>query len=96
MYMGKQVGSTTAAAALIKTGPGRLVCFSVNYGTTADTLTFYDNTSAAGTVLWQATVDAGAGNDLVDIQCDIDFTTGCYADFTGGALQIFFLNTTVR
>lgn len=45
----KQV--TQAAASTIKSGPGALFCIVVT-ASTAGTVTIYDNTSAAGTVLF--------------------------------------------
>ncbi len=76
-------GLRTADAA-VRTGIGQLAAvLIVTNGTDAVTLTCYDNTSAAGTVLFKGTV-AGASNfGGVTFTTPVQFGTGCFCDVSG-------------
>lgn len=62
------------ASALVKTGQGVLKGMYVN-STTGGTIRFYDNTSAAGTVINNVITPAIGYHDLGGA----NFTVGCYA-----------------
>lgn len=70
------------ASALVKTGPGVLKGMYVN-STTAGTIRFYDNTSAAGTVINNVITPAVGYHDLGSA----NFSAGCYATI-GGTLNV--------
>ncbi len=62
------------ASALIKTGAGRLVGMYVN-STSSGTIKFWDNTSAAGTVIFNTITPAVGYHNLGNVA----FNTGLYA-----------------
>ena len=66
------------ASALVKSGNGRLVGMYVN-STSAGTIRFYDNTSAAGTVINNVITPAVGYHQLGDCA----FNTGLYATISG-------------
>lgn len=66
------------ASALVKSGNGRLVGMYVN-STSAGTIRFYDNTSAAGTVINNVITPAIGYHPLGDCA----FNTGLYATISG-------------
>lgn len=70
------------ASALVKTGSGVLIGMYVN-STTAGTIRFYDNTSAAGTVINNVITPAVGYHPLGGA----NFTVGCYATI-GGTLDV--------
>jgi len=74
--------TNVTASALVKTGAGRLVGMYVN-STTAGTIKFWDNTSAATTVINNTITPAVGYHDLGDVA----FTTGLYATI-GGTLDV--------
>lgn len=77
------------ASALIKTGAG-VVSSVVVASHTGGTLKFWDNTSAATTVLVNTITFAAGSGIVVDFGADVQFTTGLYATIGGTAdLTIF-------
>lgn len=72
----------TAASALIKTGPGLLAGVVVN-SHSSGTLKFWDNTSAADTIIFN-TITLAAGERFVPL-FGAKFTTGCYLTVGGTA-----------
>jgi hypothetical protein len=66
------------ASALVKTGAGTLKGMYVN-STSAGTIRFYDNTSAAGTVINNVITPAIGYHPLGDAS----FAVGCYATISG-------------
>lgn len=70
------------ASALVKTGYGTLKGMYVN-STTAGTIKFWDNTSAAGTVINNTITPAVGYHDLGSVA----FVTGLYATI-GGTLDV--------
>jgi len=71
-----------SASALIATGPGVLVGVVVN-SHTSGTLKFWDNTSAATTVIFE-TITLAAGERWIPL-FGAKFTTGCYLTIGGTA-----------
>lgn len=71
------------ASALVKTGAGVLRGMYVN-STNAGTIKFWDNTSAATTVINNTITPAIGYHDLGGVA----FTTGCYATIAGTALDV--------
>jgi len=70
----------TAASTLVKTGAGTLKSVTVNAkGTVASTVTVYDGTSAAGTVI--AVIDSL--NNVGSFAFDVGFATGLFIVTTG-------------
>lgn len=69
---------------LIYTGPCRLSAILVMAdGTNAATVTVYDNTSAAGKVIYSGGAPAGAYNGGWIYQIPVEMRTGIYVDVTG-------------
>jgi hypothetical protein len=66
--------SNRTASALIKTGSGRLVGMYVN-STTSGTIKFWDNTSAATTVIFETITPSVGWHDLGNVA----FNVGLYA-----------------
>lgn len=71
-----------AASGLIKTGAGELKSVIVN-SHTSGTLKFWDNTSAATTVIFN-TITLAAGERVIDLG-DVAFNTGLYLTIGGTA-----------
>jgi hypothetical protein len=71
------------ASALVKTGDGVLKGMYVN-STNAGTIKFWDNTSAATTVINNTITPAIGYHNLGDVA----FTTGLYATIGGTALDV--------
>lgn len=71
-----------SASALIKTGAGELKGIVIN-SHTSGTLKFWDNTSAATTVIFN-TITLAAGERYIDLG-DIAFNTGLYLTIGGTA-----------
>jgi hypothetical protein len=78
--MNKSVNLT--ASALVKTGSGKVAGVVIN-SHTSGTLKIWDNTSAAGTVLFD-TITFGVGERNIDF-FGANFTTGCYVTIGGTA-----------
>lgn len=78
--MNKSVNLT--ASALVKTGSGKIAGVVIN-SHTSGTLKLWDNTSAAGTVLFN-TITFAAGERWIPF-FDANFTTGLYATIGGTA-----------
>ncbi len=70
----------TTASALVKTGQGALVGVVVNSNTNG-TLKFWDNTSAATTVIFE-TITIASGERFIPL-FGAKFTTGCYVTVAG-------------
>jgi len=71
------------ASGLVKTGPGILVGMYVN-STNAGTIKFWDNTSAATTVINNTITPAVGYHNLGGA----NFSTGLYATIAGTALDV--------
>jgi len=71
-----------SASALLATGPGVLVGVVIN-SHSSGTLKFWDNTSAATTVIFN-TITLAAGERYIDL-FGAKFTTGCYLTIGGTA-----------
>lgn len=80
--MDKSTYKNLSASALIKTGQGSLCGMYVN-STSAGTIKFWDNTSAAGTVINNTITPAIGYHNLGSVA----FTTGLYATI-GGTLDV--------
>lgn len=79
---------TTATTTVVKSGPGVLHSIIVNKAVVSQTVTVYDNTSAAGTKLATVTWAAALTSDPpFSAIYDIGFTTGLTV-VTGGASDI--------
>lgn len=76
----------------IYTGRGTLNAVTIlTDGTNAATLTIYDNTSAAGTVLFKMIVPGASQSNHAEYNLAIRCTTGLYADVSGtGASYIVY------
>lgn len=79
------------ADALILTGSGWLMGVVLNTGTADSSVIVYDNTSAAGTVVAKATINAGteagdAGREYL-FPVPVRVGTGIYADVGGTAAE---------
>lgn len=77
-------GVATKIDALLKTGAGKL--FGLTFActaalATAGTIKVFDNTVTGGTLLWEWTVP-NAYFVPFTLPLDLEFTTGCYIDFT--------------
>lgn len=70
------------ASALVKTGSGKIAGIVVN-SHTSGTIKVWDNTSAAGAVLFN-TITLSVGERTVNL-LDANFTTGCYITIGGTA-----------
>lgn len=79
-FTGPYVNMTAGATTTIKSGAGVLFAVIVNNPGTTQTLTLYDNTSAAGTLI--ATITLVAGQNL---QYGLNFDTGLTAVLSGTA-----------
>lgn len=71
-----------SASALVKTGSGKISGIVVN-SHTSGTIKVWDNTSAAGTVLFN-TITLAVGERFIPLY-DANFTTGCYVTIGGTA-----------
>ena len=80
----------TTMSKIVKTGRGRVWGITVSESSSAVTLKLYDNTSASGTVLWQAVFQlntAGVSPISVDLH-GVSFGTGCYLSISGGTVGV--------
>lgn len=71
-----------SASGLIKTGSGSVTAIIIN-SHSSGTLKFWDNTSAATTVIFN-TMTLAAGERFIDLY-DANFTTGLYLTIDGTA-----------
>ena len=74
------------ASGLVKTGVGQIWGFVVATGT--PTITIYDNTSAAGTLILNGIVTVAGGT----YQLPVGFGTGCYVSISGACDVTFLYN----
>lgn len=70
----------------VKTGPGTLVSVVLVGGSTAATLTVYDNTAASGTIL--LTLTAPIDDSAIAIGLDFVFSIGCHVDIGGTGASV--------
>ena len=69
---------------LINTGKGRLnAILMTGDGTNAGTLTIYDNTTGAGTVIAQVAVFASRPTAYISFPSPVSANTGLYASLSG-------------
>lgn len=84
IYMASETSGEITSDGQVFSGPGRLCSILIiTDGTNDATVTLYDNTSAAGTKLWEGIVKGADNYGGRNWTYPVKFTNGVYADLSG-------------